>query len=400
MTPYAKIFALLNERIGFDVSSVGTTVAVAGVRKRMRVLNLTDAGFYLDLLANSPDEAGRLIEETVVPETWFFRDQAPFKFLERWARKEAGKRPVRLLSAGCSSGEEAYSIAAVLLDAGLQAGEFSVLGVDVSAEAIARARAGLYPPRILRPRMGGRGCGRHFHCEANGTVVVKEGLKLSVRFRVANLVDPGLLADEAAFQVIFCRNVLIYQSEAARKRMFESFKRLLLPDGLLFVGHSEPLRVPRENFRPVGPHGAFVFRKGSDTSAAMPAPASRPSRRVELPAIRWETCGGKSSDSGWLAEARRLADEGRLREAAALCKRRLDTDGADAEALFLLGIIAHAGGNPEEAEALFQKTVYLNPLHQEALNQLALMAEGRDDSKSARIYRRRARRVLEMEAGA
>lgn len=402
MNTKEEILRILAQRIGLDPYALGPRTLDAALRRRMHATGVNGLDSYLRAMRNSPDELGSLVDEIIVPETWFFRDIAPFDFLERWVRteflKRHGGRRLRALSAGSSTGEEAYSIAATLLSTGLKPEQVDVLGVDICRRSLEAARRGLYRKRIVRPEMAGQY--RRFFRRRNGEVEVTDELKSCVRFRHANLIDKGLLAGEDAFDVILCRNVLIYHSAEARNQVFRAFARLLATDGLLLVGHAEPLRVPRNLFEPAGPPGAFAFRRARASTQPSLAPARREPRR-ELPRIEWRTAtvtdGGLGARADSVAAARRLADRGMLEEAAGICEAEIRRAPA-AEAYCLLGTIRRAEGRDIEARAAFEKAVYLDSTHPEALQQLALLAERDGDRRMAGLYRERVRRAASTEA--
>jgi chemotaxis protein methyltransferase WspC len=133
----AVVHRLLEAEIGLDLDSVGASSLRAAVAARMAARGVRDPALYASLL-ESRDEREALVDAVVIPETWFFRDRVPFELLA-----ERATPGLRVLSAPCSSGEEPYSIAMALLDAGLAPGGFRIDALDISAPLLARARAGI-----------------------------------------------------------------------------------------------------------------------------------------------------------------------------------------------------------------------------------------------------------------
>jgi len=379
---------MLAERYGLDVKALGEAAVERAVRRRMALTGETDPCAYARRAVGSPAEIDALVDEIAVPETWFFRDGDPFDFLYRWAAERAPGE-LRALSAGCATGQEAYSIAAALLAAGARPEQVRVLGVDFSREAVAKARHGCYEPRIPRPEIPP--LYRRFFSVAGGTVAVAQELKKVVEFDRANLIAPGFLAEQR-FDVVFCRNVMIYLTPRGRAALLENLERVLADGGILFVGGAESQVIPGERFVSAGIPGAFLRRdrpaaRAVDRPAGRPAPAGIAASVIEWPRVDAE------APPATIAEAVRLADAGRLEEAERICRLRISAGAPDPEAYFLLGLLAQERDRLEEAESLFRKALYLEPGHERALRQLALLAERRGDDNEARLLRRRAMRV-------
>ena len=218
------------------------------------------------------------IEEVVIPESWFFRDVRPFTRLQTHVRThwlEATDPPaLRVLSLPCAGGEEAYSIAIALRDIGFASARVQIDAVDLSSRALARARLGIYGQLAFR---GPDFCdqSRYFRVHPRGFEVVPE-VQNMVRFLQGNLLDAGLLADQAAYDVIFCRNLLIYLTAAARRLTIATLNRLLTADGLLFVGHAEAHSILVPLFVPDSERGSFAFRRASATVVPTPCPNGEP----------------------------------------------------------------------------------------------------------------------------
>ncbi|MER9607029.1 CheR family methyltransferase, partial [Mesorhizobium sp. M0243] len=141
---------LLMETIGLDSASVGPTVVRQAVRDRMEACRITNPQAYREHLTVSSQELQELINAVVIPETWFFRDREAFTMLARHARVHKPAQPIRVLSLPCSTGEEAYSVAMAMFDAGFEAHEFKIDGVDVSSRNIATAERAIYGRNSFR----------------------------------------------------------------------------------------------------------------------------------------------------------------------------------------------------------------------------------------------------------
>lgn len=235
-------------------------------------------------------ELQALIDVVSIGETYFFREPAQLAALveialpERLRASEAG-RPLRLLSAGCSSGEEAYSLAITLTEQRPDLGpeRVSLFGIDVSAAAIARARRARYSRWALRatpPELRER-----FFRREGEEFRLLDPIRAAVRFEEGNLLEPDpLLLPAGSLDVVFCRNVLIYFSERMMRRAVAELAQLLVPGGFLFLGHSETLRGISSEFVQEHGHGTFFYRRagaGPAHSRKSPVPAPPAEVRVE-----------------------------------------------------------------------------------------------------------------------
>ena len=208
-----------------------------------------------------------VIEALLNPETWFRRDRAPFGVFERELLPAlAAARPsgqVRVWSAGCSTGQEAWSVAMAGLEAGTRV---EVVATDLSHRAIEKAKSGLYTGFEIQRGLNARTMLRWFE-PAEDQWRVKSELAQAVRFARANLLDEPV--DDARYDVIFCRNVLVDMEPARRARVLDGLEQRLVDDGCLFLGADEKLEGETVAFRPVsGRRGLYVKAPSSLRRAA------------------------------------------------------------------------------------------------------------------------------------
>lgn len=478
-----QIEELLTRRIGLDPVSLGPRLIHRAVERRMAELGIADLAAYAARVAGSDAEQQALIEEVVVPESWFFRDERPFRWLaehvrERWIGAP-WRAPLRALSMPCAAGQEPYSIAITLREAGLSARRSHIDAVDVSARLLEIARRGVYSANAFRNRGEGLGArGEEIGNKGGGTAAssedsvapserpttprstflsssppaprssplsgyfrphaptgyeVEPSIRATVRFLQANVLDPALLADAAPYDVVFCRNLLIYLDPRSRAGLIATLDRLLAADGVLFIGHADRLEVPgsASRFVAVDEPGCFAYRRVAGPSdrpavpdwppmlsfslapalpmpppalmlpepssfASLPGPA--PGRAAEPAPPDAGSSRPMASPSSLLDQAAELANRGRHAEAIAACEQHLRQKGPGASAYYLMGMIQQSAGDRRRAEECFNKTIYLDPRHADALLALALLAERRGDHEAALGFRRRARRQADAEA--
>lgn len=191
--------------------------------------------FYDRLVSEDPEAIDIFLHQITVGHTYFFREHAHFKTLADDIKKRSVREPV-IWCAASSSGEEPYSIAISLLENGI--GNFKILASDVNLKALKTMNKGLY--HISRfEKMDPLIIQRYFKRADQFSYRVIPGLREYIIIKRLNLNDS--LAFESMFSYVFCRNVLIYFSEAGRSKVIDTLVRNLLPKGLLFVGHSEAI---------------------------------------------------------------------------------------------------------------------------------------------------------------
>jgi chemotaxis protein methyltransferase CheR len=258
---------LIQERFGLMFDGVRQEILASRLQPRMRELRIETPRAYYEYLRFHPQrdaEFARLPALVTNNETYFFRETRQFEILidhvlpER--RAAAPSRPLRLLSAGCSSGEEPYSLAIALHDAGLPlAGKsWEIDACDLNPERIGRAREGIYDETSLRacdPETR-----RRYFTAQNGRFRLKDRYRAGLRFFQSNLLAPGFTL-ERPYDVILCRNLLIYFCDSAFERLIGLFARSLAPGGYLFLGHSESLFDRGTAFVPVVMGGLVIYRK-------------------------------------------------------------------------------------------------------------------------------------------
>lgn len=240
---------------------------------RLEQLQLTDFSAYWELLRCKPAETEQLFELATTNETSFFRNSSQFAFLKESIiplleqRSAQGKSSIRILSAGCSTGEESYSIAMTALDA-LRVPEniqLEIVAGDISENCLRTARNGFYETGKLKALPAGY-LERFMTMEADG-YRVKDALRRRIRFVYLNLDDlmnseyPAWHKGLGLFDIIFCRNVMIYFASPCQQKLVDTLYRLLHPDGYLFTGDAEPLHLFSHEFLPVAEAGCLIYQK-------------------------------------------------------------------------------------------------------------------------------------------
>lgn len=268
---FRLIQEFVNERFGLvlDENKAGSLAAKLVPRlEDLRLGSIADYYYHLKFSPQNRAEHLNFISLLTNNETYFFREEAQLKVFSDFIlsvlkenRMRAHDRRLRIVSAGCSSGEEAYTLAMLLLESGqfVWDWDIEVVGIDIDPAVIAKAEAGLYggrtlsvtPPHLLE---------RYFRKEGD-CYRVKEVLQRITRFQQGNLLEFADHFAEASLDIVFCRNVVIYFNDSTVHKTVEGFARALRPDGYLFLGHSESLARITKIYEPLRFPGAVIYKK-------------------------------------------------------------------------------------------------------------------------------------------
>jgi chemotaxis protein methyltransferase CheR len=257
------VASFVYDRFGIRFTDEKRILLEGRLGKRLRALGLGSFDEYCDLVRmdESGEETVELLNLVTTNHTFFFREGEHFDFLSGVALPEARRRmarsasyPFRIWSAGCATGEEAYSIAIALLESfgpEAPARDIGILGTDISTMALDNARKGLYQ----EARLGGLSKAlrdRYLAKARGGSYEVRAPVRELVLFKRLNLMEPRF-PFRGCFDVIFCRNVMIYFDAESRDRLIDSLFAVTKPGGYLFIGHSESLRRESCPFEYVSP---------------------------------------------------------------------------------------------------------------------------------------------------
>jgi chemotaxis protein methyltransferase CheR len=266
---YARLCGLIYDKAGIRLGADKKTMLEVRIKRRLKALDLSSYGQYCDYLFGHQglkEELVPLIDVVTTNKTDFFREPKHFNFLvERalpeFTARDGGGRPLLIWSAGCSSGEEPYTLAMVLSEYGLThpGFRFRILATDISTNVLQKAEMGIYSSEVVSPvptalkrryLMMGKAPG------SNRVRVVPE-LRRLIEFRRLNFMDADYRMTEKA-DGIFCRNVIIYFDRPTQEKVLQKLSRQLVPGGYMFVGHAETLHDMDLPLTPVAP---ALYRK-------------------------------------------------------------------------------------------------------------------------------------------
>ncbi|MGD8432707.1 MAG: CheR family methyltransferase [Syntrophobacterales bacterium] len=405
---------LIAERAGIYFEPGKQDLLRTNLLQRMEDCGLSSFADYFQLLSSpaGTKEFDHLLNLIIIPETYFFRDQAQFRALEHSIIPEILKNKtdsgssLRIWSAGCSTGEEPYTIALIVAagKAKLKYPPVHILATDVSNAALEAARRGIYGARSVRDVP--KEYLNLYFTEKKGKYFLDESIKQMVEFSYFNLVTkPYPLIEMSGWDIIFCRNVTIYFQHESTKKVIHNFYQSLRPGGYLFAGYSESLRYLSDEFTTVQVGGTFVYKKepwdkrpekkarrARRKRSRQRTPASGRSRRLEALPNRevdeiQQICArakellemGKPEQAGellaphveketaservLLLQAEIFLNQGNLEKAAQLCQRIISCEPLSVAGYYLLGVVYRTWEKERKAIQEFKRVLYLKSEH-------------------------------------
>jgi chemotaxis protein methyltransferase CheR len=422
----ARFRLLLARRLGwtFADSDLGQLAAVLQRRSAERSYA---PGSYLAWLAAAghPEELAALAADLTITETYFFRHGEQLRALtedvlpERLAARSA-HRVLRMLSVGCSSGEEAYTLAIVAREAQPDPNWIvSVLGLDVHPAMLSKATAGRYPAWSLRETPD-RIRQRWFRQHDDGRYEVAPALRQDVQFRHCNVADEDdRMWSSGQYEVIFCRNLLMYLDPAATGSLVRRMTQALAPGGFMFLGHTDSLGSRPDGLEARHSQRTFYYCRADE--APRPRPAEPPARRnvpaahpgpamreralallrderfVQALAVVEAELPDRPQPGDLLLQGVLLVQAGRVEEAEILCRRLLDADGLYADAHQLLAVCLEGGAAVDVAIGHYRLAAYLDPAFAMPRLRLGLLLRRRGDHREAGVELERALHLLRAE---
>jgi chemotaxis protein methyltransferase CheR len=442
VTPgWPQLESRVAERLGMRCDDLLRTRLIEAVDLRMKRRALNSVNDYAAQLGQL-DDGGRseieaLAQHLTIGETYFFRGSDHFRVLAEAVlpeliRRNAATRRLRLLSAGCSSGEEPYSLAMLMQELieerypELGDWQIDIVGADLNEAALTKARRGIYTPWSLRDVPAAQ-VRRHFHPSDGRSFELNAALRAKVRFEPLNLMQHGAFWQQTPFDVLFCRNVLIYFTPQAMVSVLQRFEQLMSPGAYLFLGHSETLRGLTRAYRLCQSQDAFYYQLMDEAQQRAAAPvtpwelawdaaadiATTPFE--PLATITHDEAPNVSAETSWMDAIQRASDrianlagtpsaaplhtnataprnetdraralfrEERYAEVTALLRDPLAAQ-PDIEALMLFGAALTNQGQIAEAEQVCRRVQALDEFNAEAAYLLALCREHAGDADGA-----------------
>jgi len=407
-TAFFQLCSFITGQWGLDFGENREEQIFRAVQTRMEELGLASAFDYSRLLIRSDQreqESRNLLDLITVNETFFFRHKAQFDLLRDHClpailKRNSPTKRIRIWSAACSTGEEPYSIAMILRELLPESSGWKVVvrGTDISTRTLLKARKGLYGKRSIE-HMEPRFRDRYVTRKGNRYALSPE-IRSAVQFEYFNLAcDPFPPDAGPPWDIIFCRNVMIYFTREHARRLLHNLHLHLADHGFLFTGHSEMLSFLYDGFEPVEINGTFIYRKKTGkrkiqavtgglaaqkatrknkppvvpkirrkAPAGGPAtakpPGNRDRKKGTVPAARQETGAGVTGGDPGRYEARivqskKLADRGETQRSVEILGELTEESPLRPEAYFLLAMISLDMGDLDQSILYLKKVVYL-----------------------------------------
>ncbi len=438
-TDLASFQGLVRDECGLSVDAYKADTLVNAIRARMAQRAIKNEAEYFLLLTQNTAELETLVSLLTVNETYFMREGVHFELLSRklfgelLAARTAGTQ-VRILTAGCSSGEETYSVMISLLEShGILAGQtVSIIGVDIDGDALSRAERGVYQRFSFRA-LSEMLRQKYFEPLDGNTYRIRDSVRAGIRFMPLNLASDEYPDSLSNLDVIFYRNVSIYFDPPTQKRIFKNLAGLLNSGGWLFVSSTETFTHDIGVLTLEEMDGVFCFRNAASRKVPLVAvsqkPSPSPSRaipavpsaerapqlpRVERPSFdsalalaqqkRYEEALASvdqfllrdpSFVKAYMLRAGILVNMKRVDEAKKACFAGLEKDRWNVEAHLLLGLISQLEDDVEVSLKRFREAVYLLPSCWLAHFYLAQIYSSRHEAASARREYRIVVKLLE-----
>ncbi|MDY6973900.1 MAG: CheR family methyltransferase [Thermodesulfobacteriota bacterium] len=410
---YGKLAAIIREKSGINLEYRDHGRISNLARARFKALRLRSFGTYIEYIqkANAAAELEQMINEITVPETYFFRDINQCNALRDYVLpnlvRSKEKKRIRIWSAGCSTGEEAFTIAIIAMQGipNWKLWDIEIIGTDINRDSIEKARKGIY--KIKSFRGIGEGIVDKYFIKTGKGMNVREPIRSLVQFETFNMkLDEGLLfpVRYSGIDVIFCRNVLIYFGEEVIRNVIKGFHDSLLPGGYLILGHSEMSLAPKGLFRPVRTNDTFLQERkepkaqnlNHEPSNPYPAVGNRwpavsdvqhkaGDSRLEMENERSEIYGSTAQpdDSTIYANAFSLYLQERYAKAEAELEKSLSRNDVGIETLLLAALIWINLGDSEKAKSYVRKMQEKDEFLPEAHFILGLIHENENDYELA-----------------
>jgi chemotaxis protein methyltransferase CheR len=268
---YALFKKLLDREFGIVLRGDRRLTLHAKLSHRLAALGIASYRDYYDVVASgsSREELFHFISHITNNETYFMRETERLTLFTsllnevKRNRQKKNQNKVTIFSAGCSTGEEVYTLNIMLMESGLFAWGWDVriIGVDVNTRALKRARSAAYTKNSFRALNGNEEFSQKYFDKKDGLYVLKTPYRSHVEFRRGNILDPRSLDGVDDIDILFCRNVFIYMSDDAMRRIAENFYHHIADEGYLFIGSSESLLNKTELFIPEYREGSIIYRK-------------------------------------------------------------------------------------------------------------------------------------------
>jgi chemotaxis protein methyltransferase WspC len=394
---YEEIKELTAKNFGISTSSIGDSFTKDCLDSYIKKLDIEGMSDKTD---NQEKFLEGFFEYIKVAETWFFRQPESFRYLKTIAQNKlhTTKEKIRILSIASSTGEEAYSIAMALESSCIGKESYILDAVELSAVSLEKAKAAVYSKNSFRQTLTKS---EQEYFEKEGELHrVRSDIRMIPNFIKGNFLNTNVLNSVEKYDIIFCRNLLIYFTDSARKAAINKIKDLLNDDGLVFTGYSEFVFFLQNGFHDLEQKLSFACKLGEISqkpeliTVKKRSPLKKPILKSDINQPTKDiqpSVNDESTNKFWELEI--LANSGELENAKELALKACESDSVNPKELTICGAVFSACEMQEKAIVCLERAIYLNPNEEEALMHLALIYENMGKIQQAELLKNRARKL-------
>jgi len=396
---FHKILTVLEEEIGLDPESVGYKYIEKSINNTILKLGQIDEKeFYKEIIINKKS-LEIFIEEIVVSETWFLRNRKSFNNLKIYLNQyDVVNEKLKILSAPCSTGEEIYSIIFMLFESGISSANCNLAAWDINHLNLNKAKKAMYKKLSLK-ELNDTDIEKYFRKEENFYKIKDDYLQYKIDFKQINLTKKIIEINEK-FDIIFCRNLLIYLNENARKILLFNLEQLIKDNGILFVGESELNYFLNNGFDKIDNNTSIAcipsFKEKRKKTILINKQFKKEIKKDNLVINLSVDNENKTKEKNNLdLELQNLISLNKLDKAELICQENIIKNKLEWKNYFWLGFIFFIKEDYNKSKDYFLKALFLNPLEYDTLIYLSLIENKEGNLEKSDLYRKRAKKIYE-----
>ncbi len=396
---FHKILTVLEEEIGLDPESVGYKYIEKSINNTILKLGQIDEKeFYKEIIINKKS-LEIFIEEIVVSETWFLRNRKSFNNLKIYLNQyDVVNEKLKILSAPCSTGEEIYSIIFMLFESGISSANCNLAAWDINHLNLNKAKKAMYKKLSLK-ELNDTDIEKYFRKEENFYKIKDDYLQYKIDFKQINLTKKIIEINEK-FDIIFCRNLLIYLNENARKILLFNLEQLIKDNGILFVGESELNYFLNNGFDKIDNNTSTAcipsFKEKRKKTILINKQFKKEIKKDNLVINLSVDNENKTKEKNNLdLELQNLISLNKLDKAELICQENIIKNKLEWKNYFWLGFIFFIKEDYNKSKDYFLKALFLNPLEYDTLIYLSLIENKEGNLEKSDLYKKRAKKIYE-----
>jgi chemotaxis protein methyltransferase WspC len=396
---FHKILTVLEEEIGLDPESVGYKYIEKSINNTILKLGQIDEKeFYKEIIINKKS-LEIFIEEIVVSETWFLRNRKSFNNLKIYLNQyDVVNEKLKILSAPCSTGEEIYSIIFMLFESGISSANCNLAAWDINHLNLNKAKKAMYKKLSLK-ELNDTDIEKYFRKEENFYKIKDDYLQYKIDFKQINLTKKIIEINEK-FDIIFCRNLLIYLNENARKILLFNLEQLIKDNGILFVGDSELNYFLNNGFDKIDNNTSTAcipsFKEKRKKTILINKQFKKEIKKDNLVINLSVDNENKTKEKNNLdLELQNLISLNHFDKAELICKENINRNKLDWKNYFWLGVIFFIKEDYNKSKDYFLKVLFLNPLEYDTLIYLSIIENREGNLEKSDLYKKRAKKIYE-----